>query len=86
MADGEWTKVCALMTAPVPTLTSCLLPASLLSEEGGRRLSDTLPFTSVLATTWAFGCLVWGTHTGVICRTWLEEWTILCQGEEVNVS
>jgi hypothetical protein len=34
MADGEWNKVCALMTAPVPTLLSRLLPPSLLQEDG----------------------------------------------------
>lgn len=34
MADGEWNKVCALMTAPVPSLLSRLLPASLLQEDG----------------------------------------------------
>lgn len=38
MADGEWSKVCALMTAPVPNLQSRLLPASLLQDDGARTL------------------------------------------------
>ncbi len=34
MADGEWGRVCSLLTAPMPTLRSRLLPAELVGEDG----------------------------------------------------
>ena len=35
--NGEWAKVCALVTAPVPTLRSSLLPDALLQADGAHR-------------------------------------------------